>query len=128
MPASADHRRGGRARALLALALVGVAAAGCSSEPTDPAEVRRQQVRDRLEATYSDAQAECIVDALDDTAVRALVRTSDLEADDEAFRQYSNVVLLCARGTTTTASSTSTTSTTPATTTTAGEGSTTTGG
>ncbi|MCB0960986.1 MAG: hypothetical protein KDB04_15870 [Acidimicrobiales bacterium] len=122
MPASAERRRGARARALLGAALIAVVAVSCSSEPPDPAEVRRQQVRDRLEATFSDAQAECIVDALDDAAVRALVRTSDLAADDEAFRQYSNVVLLCARGTTSTS-----TSTAPATTTT-GDDATTTGG
>ena len=92
----------GRARTLplLAPALVLAAAlslAACSSDPPDPAEVRRGQVRDRLEATFSDAQASCILDALDDATIRALVRTTDLPADDERFTQYSNVVLLCTR-------------------------------
>lgn len=94
MPAStADVRRLALTLGALALLLL----AGCASDPPDPAEVRLGQVRDRLEATFSDAQADCIVDALDDATIRALAADEDLAADDEQFTQYSNVVLLCSR-------------------------------
>jgi hypothetical protein len=91
-------RRAGTWARITAVALVAVTAVGCASEPPDPATVREQQVRDRLEATFSDQQASCILDALDATTIRALVRTTDLDPDDEAFGRYSDAVAFCARG------------------------------
>lgn len=100
MPAStadgAARRR--RAATLAPLALVvGLVAGACSSDPPDPAEVRRDQVRTRLEASFSDAQADCIVGALDEDTIEALTGSADLDPDSEQFTQYSNVVLLCSR-------------------------------
>jgi hypothetical protein len=82
--------------------------AGCSSDPPDPAEVREQQVRDRLEATFSGQQASCILEALDEATIRALVRTTDLDADSDEFSRYSDAVTLCARGSSTPAATTTT--------------------
>jgi hypothetical protein len=104
-------RRSATAALLVALALT---ASACTSDPPDPAEVRRGQVQDRLEATFNDAQASCILDALDEATIRALASDADLDADDQRFVQYSNVVLLCTRdsvaaATTTTAAAGTTT-------------------
>ena len=106
-------RRSAVAALLVALAL---AATACTSDPPDPAEVRRGQVRDRLEATFNDAQASCILDALDEATIRALASDVDLDEDDERFVQYSNVVLLCSRDRVADDEATTTTETAPSTT------------
>ena len=113
MPASrAEHRaHPAPRRPVLALGALVVAAAlgACTSEPPDPAAVRRDQARTRLAASFSDAQTDCIVGALDAATIEALVGPADLDPTSEEFTQYSNVVLLCSRdqvseATTTTAS------------------------
>ncbi|MCB1039614.1 MAG: hypothetical protein R2701_07050 [Acidimicrobiales bacterium] len=95
-----------RVGALLGVAALALAAGACSSDPPDPAEVRRQQVEARLEATFSKKQASCIVDGLDEPTIAALVRTTALDSDSEAFRTYSNVVLLCTNADATTGATT----------------------
>ena len=95
------ERHAGRARRprSLTVASTFVAATAllvaCSSDPPDPAEVRHQQVRARLEATFSKSQASCILDALDEPTMKALVRTTALDPSSKAFAAYSNVVVLC---------------------------------
>lgn len=118
MPASTTDRP--RPRPLALAAALGLAplllAVGCTSDPPDPAEVRRDQVRTRLEASFSDAQTDCIVGALDDGTVEALVGTGDLDPTSDAFTQYSNVVLLCSRDRVADDEATTTTETAPSTT------------
>lgn len=99
-----SHRRGHPRRAsgpvLVAALALTLGLAGCASEPPDPAAVREEQVRTRLEATFSDQQAACILEALDDATMRALVRSADLDPDADEFGRYSDAVTLCARGST----------------------------
>ncbi|HWJ63247.1 MAG TPA: hypothetical protein VNS19_14855 [Acidimicrobiales bacterium] len=82
--------------AALALALVlGASAAACSSEPKDPAEVRKTRVQDRIEDTFSRSQAACIMDVLDGPTIAALDKDGTVPADSEAMRIYTNAVVAC---------------------------------
>jgi hypothetical protein len=92
--------------------------AGCADEKVDPAEARQERVERRLQGSFSDAQARCIVDRIDATVVRALDRTADLEPDSEAMQSYSDAVAACVADpdATTTTTSATTSSTDPATT------------
>jgi len=78
---------------LVLLAITGAAA--CTSEPKDPAELRKDRVEARIEDTFSRSQASCIMDVLDEPTIKALDRTSELPADSEALRIYSNAVVAC---------------------------------
>jgi hypothetical protein len=83
-----------RAVAALGLALV-FAVAACSSEPEDPATLRKERVEARIESTFSRSQAACIMKVLDGPTIAALDKTSTLPADSEALRIYSNAVVIC---------------------------------
>ncbi len=78
----------------LAFAL-GASASACTSEPKDPAELRKDRVEARIDATFSRSQASCIMDVLDAPTIKALDRTTELPADSEALRIYSNAVVAC---------------------------------
>jgi hypothetical protein len=85
---------------LAALVLLGAA---CAEDDVDPAEARAERVEQRLQDSFSAAQARCIVGRVDDTVVRALDRTADLAADDEALAAYSEAVAACVADPTATA-------------------------
>jgi hypothetical protein len=111
--APAPRRRGARRAVALALAVsVAVAGvlAGCGSDEVSPTEARRQRVQARLEATFSKAQAECIIGALDTATIAALARSTDLPADSLQLSRYSDAVTVCvaAGGNATVATTTST--------------------
>lgn len=111
-----------RARPLLAFALALLLAvpvlAGCSTddEPT-PEELRRERVEARLTGTFPKAQADCIVDGLDDATLIALDRDTDLEPDSDAMVTYSFLVRACVEDPSATATTTTATTDAPATTT-----------
>jgi hypothetical protein len=92
-----DRARRAIAVSLLAAAL-GASAVGCSSEPQDPAEARRERVEERLDATFSRQQARCIVDDLDERTIAALDADADLPADSEALATYTAAVTGCVTG------------------------------
>jgi hypothetical protein len=77
-------------------ALMALAVAGCSSEPQDPAQLRKERVQARIEASFSRSQARCIMKVLDGPTITALTKTTALPADSEALRIYSNAVIACA--------------------------------
>lgn len=118
-------------RHLLAIVLLLVApvVAGCSAddEPT-PEELRRDRVETRLTGTFPKAQAECILDGLDEPTLIALDRTTDLDPESDAMVAYSFLVRACVEDPSATAVTTTTPKpTTPTTTTTsAGDGASTT--
>lgn len=81
---------------VLAAGLVlGPLASACSSDPPDPAEVRRDRVEDRLRESFSAAQARCILRQVDATVLRALDRTVALDPTTEAMTAYSEAVAAC---------------------------------
>lgn len=85
-------------RAVAAIGLLlalSTSALGCTSDPKSPAEQRRERVQARIEATFSRSQAACIMKVLDTPTIAALDRTSELPADSEAMRIYSNAVVAC---------------------------------
>jgi hypothetical protein len=89
---------------LLAVAVVAVLAA-CGSEPADPAEARRDRVRDRLESTFSRQQSDCILEQLDDDQLEVLdprIEASDEPGGDlddpEVLEAYSNAAVACVAG------------------------------
>jgi len=86
-----------RSRAAAAgLALVlAVTAASCSSDPKDPATLRKERVEARIDATFSRSQTACIMKVLDGPTIAALDTTSSLPARSEALRIYSNAVVAC---------------------------------
>jgi hypothetical protein len=90
-------RVGGRAGALALALSVAVAgtAAGCGSDEVSPTEARRQRVQARLEATFSKAQADCILGALDTATIAALARSTDLPAGSLQLSRYSDAVTVC---------------------------------
>lgn len=106
---------------LLAAVLVLIVAvvAGCSTddEPT-PEELRRDRVETRLVGTFPKAQAECILDGLDEPTLVALDRVTDLDPESDAMVAYSFLVRACVEDPTATAATT----TTPTTATSAGDG------
>ena len=90
--AAAPRRR----RAAIALvAVFATMVAGCTSDPASPAEQRKDRVQARIESTFSRSQASCIMKVLDGPTIAALDRTSELPADSEAMRIYSNAVVAC---------------------------------
>ena len=91
------RRTAGTAFAALAVAGLGLVA-GCSSEPQDPAEARKERVEARLDATFSRQQARCIMGELDEQALVALDATTDLPADDPALETYTAAVTSCVTG------------------------------
>ena len=80
---------------ICASALCAAVLVGCASEPQDPADERRSRLRERIEATFTPAQASCILDELDDADVSAIVATAELATDDEALDAYSAAVATC---------------------------------
>ncbi len=67
----------------------------CSgSEPTE-AEARRARVEDRLEATFSRAQVDCLLDRLDGPALATLDRARDVDIDSPALASYSEALVSC---------------------------------
>ncbi len=69
--------------------------AGCSKPAPSPADQRRDRVQQRLESTFSDAQASCILDRLDPTALKAVDRTTSLAHDTASLAAYSDAVAAC---------------------------------
>jgi hypothetical protein len=77
----------------------------CGSDPEDPAEARRDRVRDRLESTFSRQQSDCILEQLDDEQLTVLdprTEASDEpggDLDDPAVLEaYSNAAVACVVG------------------------------
>jgi hypothetical protein len=84
---------------------VTVALGGCASEPDDPAEARRDRVRDRLESTFSRQQSDCILEQLDDDQLAVLDPRTDADDepggdldDPEVLEAYSNAAVACVAG------------------------------
>lgn len=122
-----DGARGPRARMLAALAVAaGLTFAGCSDEEPDPARARRERIETRLRASFSAAQADCILRNLDERTLAALDRERDLEADSPQLARYSAAAAACVADpeatVTTTTVAASTTTAPDATSTTAGDG------
>ncbi|MCU1371456.1 MAG: hypothetical protein JWO77_2650 [Ilumatobacteraceae bacterium] len=95
MRASTMRSRRGSALGLAVILAASASAAGCSSEPKDPATQREERVEARIESTFSRSQAACIMKVLDGPTIAALDRSSTLPADSEALRIYSNAVVAC---------------------------------
>ena len=87
--------RSARAVALGLALVLSASTSACTSEPQDPAEQRKDRVEARIDATFSRTQASCIMDVLDAPTIKALDRTTELPADSEAMRIYSNAVVAC---------------------------------
>jgi hypothetical protein len=121
-PARRRPPRARLSRTVAATALLVVlgsfAASGCSGsdEPT-PAEARMERVEARLGASFSRAQARCILDRADAELLRALDRSGTLEPDAPALAEWSDVLVGCVTdpdGTTTTSTEAPATSSTTA--------------
>lgn len=83
-----------RIAAMVFVALLALAA--CSEEePEDPAEAGKQRVRERLEQTFSDDQADCIVEELDDETIDRLLADDHLQDRDIELWTYSGAVRDC---------------------------------
>lgn len=113
----AEHshpRRGQWARRAAPIGMVAAALVGgaCASEPS-PAEARDERVRERLEATFSGAQVDCILDAVDAPTRDALDATATLASDSDELAAYSEAVNACVTGATTTTSEAATTTAPP---------------
>ena len=113
-----------RRRAGLTL-VVGTAllVAACSSDAADPSVEHRDRVRVRLEESFSNDEARCILDALEPADLATLDTAKDLPADNPVLVAFGDAVRSCVAGEgaapTTTAAGAATT-TAPAPTTTAG--------
>jgi hypothetical protein len=105
------------------VAALTAATTACGSDAVSPSEARRRKVEARLEATFSKAQAECILGALDPTTIAALARSSALPEGSLQLTRYSDAVTVCVAasgsGSAGGSPTTSTTSAPPTTTTTA---------
>lgn len=82
-------------RAIALAAALSIALGACAGSETDPAVARQERVQARLADTFTSTQAECIVDALDPTALLALDETTDLGADSPALSTYTKAVVDC---------------------------------
>lgn len=84
--------------AVAAVALVGaLVVAGCSSDPPDPVQQRKDRVQARLEDSFSQAQATCIMKVLKPETIAALDRTTTLPKGDD-LDVYSAAVVACVGG------------------------------
>lgn len=92
-----DRRRRMHRIRFAALALTALLAlAACSEkEPEDPAEAAEQRMRERLEQTFSDDQADCIVGELDDETIDRLLADDHLRDRDVELWTYSGAVRDC---------------------------------
>lgn len=77
------------------VALLSVVVASCSSDEPDPAQQRRERVETRLGETFSQDQADCIVETIDEDTLRALDRTVDLDPEGEPMLTYTVAVRAC---------------------------------
>lgn len=102
MPPRTLHvRTAGRLGGLVAVVGLGLGAIGlaaCSSDADDPAEQRRERVEARLGETFAQDQVDCIMSSIDETALRALDRTVDLDADSAPLLSYTVAVRDCVVG------------------------------
>ncbi len=101
-----DRSRPRGPRAALATALLlatPVLVSACSGDdPRAPAEIRRATLAHRLDATFSAAQADCILGRLDAATIRALVPRTDqptvagtASLGAAATADWSDAVLAC---------------------------------
>lgn len=93
------------------LAAAPLVVGGCSGSEQSPADARRERVESNLRATFSAAQARCIVDRAQGDVLEALDREQDLPASSDDLRAYSDLLVACVmdpEGTTTTTASTTT--------------------
>ena len=88
-------RRAASATVATALAVAVLALAGCGSDAPDPEAERLERIEHRLGSSFSDAQADCIVDHLDDEELDALDRGRDLPADGAALTAWTEAVTDC---------------------------------
>lgn len=102
------HRRWARGAAAIGLLAASLVGGACTSDPS-PAEARDERVRERLEATFSGAQVDCILDAVDAPTREALDATATLAADSDELAAYSEAVNTCVTGATTTTAAPTTT-------------------
>lgn len=121
MAADARPARLRRAVAVLgAAALLAGGTGGCSHRAKQtPAEIRHDRVEARLRATFSAAQARCVLAALDEPTIAALARGTRLAAGGTELARYSGAVASCvtgARATSTTSATSTTAGSTPSTT------------
>ena len=79
----------------LGVALLMVAAAGCSSDPPTEEEARRTRVEGRLSQTFSDVEVRCIIGRLDDATLLALDAETDLDPADDEMALYTEVLAAC---------------------------------
>ncbi|MCB1031025.1 MAG: hypothetical protein KDA95_06775 [Acidimicrobiales bacterium] len=84
-----------RSRLIVSLSALVLVLAGCAGDPPTEAEIQREQVETRLNDTFSQKHADCILNALDQPTMAALSTTDSLKTNSKAFEQYSNVVVLC---------------------------------
>ena len=84
-----------RSTLVVSIVISALALVGCASDPPSEAEIQREQVETRLNDTFSQKHADCILDALDQPTIAALSTTAKLQTSSKAFEQYSNVVVLC---------------------------------
>lgn len=89
------------------LVALSLATGACSKDEPTPAEARRNRLETRLEASFSDTQATCILGKLDETTISALDRTATL-APGRALDRYSEAVRACVADPATTTEATST--------------------
>ena len=95
-PASPRRWTGRRAVAAAVLA-ASLAIGGCASDPPDPAQQRKDRVQARLEASFSKAQATCIMKVLKPETITALDKAGSLPQGDE-LAVYSAALVACVGG------------------------------
>jgi len=83
---------------LLRLSLVAVLAVGasaCGDDDPTPEEARLQRVEDRLKASFTDEQVECMLEGFDDAVLASLDGTDTLPEDEAGFKQFQTVTQQC---------------------------------
>lgn len=101
------------ARTLIALVLavtVSAAVSACGDDELTPEEQRRERVEERLELSFTDEQADCMMERFDEELFVALDREGQLPQGD-ALDEFSAIARECVVGeSTTSTTSASTTS------------------